>query len=194
MNDKKAVIDKIISDAEAAAAAEESAARERAEALTESARRKAEAYAREMLADQDAQRQLILMRSRGVDALDTRREISACKSALLDDVFALAGEELKRDKKAYKAYLTAAISAAAEDGDEVIAAKSDEKVVTAAFVAAIAKSAKVKIKLDKERGDFLGGVILSGEKYDKNLTLEEDLRALRGDCETLVAEALFKGE
>ena len=100
--------------------------------------------------------------------------------------------ELGQIKRAYKTARKSVMLSSAEN--VVIAAKSDEKVVTAAFVAAIAKSAKVKIKLAKERGDFLGGVILSGEKYDKNLTLEEDLRALRGDCETLVAEALFKGE
>lgn len=194
MNDKNAVIDKIISDAQAAAAQEVAAAEEKAGQTVAAARRAADAYAEKMLADKDALTEQVISRGRSVDALDARREISACKSALIDGAFAKAAQALKADKKAYKAYLTRAISSAAEDGEEVVICAEDEKTVTAAFIAGIAKAAGVKIKLAKERGDFLGGVILSGKKYDKNLTLEEELRLVRENCETAVTDVLFKGE
>ena len=183
MNDKNAVIDKIISDAQAAAAQEVAAAEEKAGQTVAAARRAADAYAEKMLADKDALTEQVISRGRSVDALDARREISACKSALIDGAFAKAAQALKADKKA-----------AAEDGEEVVICAEDEKTVTAAFIAGIAKAAGVKIKLAKERGDFLGGVILSGKKYDKNLTLEEELRLVRENCETAVTDVLFKGE
>lgn len=194
MNDKNAVIAKIISDAEAAAGERERIASEKAEALVSSARKAAAAYMQKMLAGGDERVEQILSRSRSVDALDTRRELSACKSRLTDEAFSAAAQELKKDKKAYKAFLTRCISANAEDGDEVVICAEDEKVITHAFVAGIAKSAKIKLKLSSKRGSFAGGVILSGKKYDKNLTLEEELRLVRQECEAEVTAALFKGE
>ena len=95
MNDKNAVIDKIISDAQAAAAQEVAAAEEKAGQTVAAARRAAEAYAEKMLADKDALTEQVISRGRSVDALDARREISACKSALIDGAFARAAQALR---------------------------------------------------------------------------------------------------
>lgn len=194
MNDKTAVIDKIISDAQAAADALRQDARQKAEKIVSAAQKAADAYRKEALSGGEERVALALERAKSVDALDSRRELSACKSALLDEVFALAAKALKEDKKAYKAYLARVIKENAEDGDKVVICKEDEKVVTAAFIASIAKCAKKKITLGSARGEFAGGVVLSGDRYDKNLTLEEDMRLIREECEPLVAKALFKGE
>lgn len=194
MNDKNAVIDKIISDAQAAADALRQDARQKAEKIVSAAQKAADAYRKEALSGGEERVALALERAKSVDALDSRRELSACKSALLDEVFALAAKALKEDKKAYKAYLTRVIKENAEDGDKVVICKEDEKVVTAAFIASIAKSAKKKITPGGARGEFAGGVFLSGDRYDKNLTLEEEMRLIREECEPLVAKALFKGE
>lgn len=172
MNDKNAVIDKIISDAQAAADALRQDARQKAEKIVSAAQKAADAYRKEALSGGEERVALALERAKSVDALDSRRELSACKSALLDEVFALAAKALKEDKKAYKAYLTRVIKENAEDGDKVVICKEDEKVVTAAFIASIAKSAKKKITPGGARGEFAGGVVLSGDRYDKNLTLE----------------------
>ena len=194
MNDKTAVIDKIISDAQAAADALRQDVRQKAEKIVSAAQKVADAYRKEALSGGEERVALALERAKSVDALDSRRELSACKSALLDEVFALAAKALKEDKKAYKAYLTRVIKENAEDGDKVVICKEDEKVVPAAFIASIAKSAKKKITLGGARGEFAGGVVLSGDRYDKNLTLEEEMRLIREECEPLVAKALFKGE
>ena len=180
MNDKNAVIDKRISDAHAAADALRQDARQKAEKIVSAAQKAADAYRKEALSGGEERVALALERAKSVDALDSRRELYACKSPLLDEVFALAAKALKEEN--------------AEDGDKVVICKEDEKVVTAAFIASIAKSAKKKITPGGARGEFAGGVVLSGDRYDKNLTLEEEMRLIREECEPLVAKALFKGE
>ena len=194
MNDKTAVINKIINDAQAAAGQLINEAKTKAEGIISAAQKSAAAYKERNLAGGEERVAAALERGRSVDALDTRRNLSACKSALIDEVFSAAAKALKEDKKAYKAYLTRVIKENAEDGDKVVICKEDEKVVTAAFIASIAKSAKKKITPGGARGEFAGGVVLSGDRYDKNLTLEEDMRLIREECEPLVAKALFKGE
>lgn len=193
MNDKTAVINKIINDAQTAADQLINEAKAKAEGIISAAQKSAAAYKERSLAGGE-ERAAALERGRSVDALDTRRNLSACKSALIDEVFSAAARALKEDKKAYKDYLTRVIKASAEDGDEVIICKEDEKTITPAFISSVAKSCKKKIKLSAERGEFIGGVILSGSRYDKNLTLEEDMRLIREECEPLVVKALFKGE
>lgn len=193
MNDKTAVINKIINDAQTAADQLINEAKAKAEGIISAAQKSAAAYKERSLAGEE-ERAAALERGRSVDALDTRRNLSACKSALIDEVFSAAAKALKEDKKAYKDYLTRVIKASAEDGDEVIICKEDEKAITPAFISSVAKSCKKKIKLSAERGEFIGGVILSGSRYDKNLTLEEDMRLIREECEPLVVKALFKGE
>ena len=194
MNDKNAVIDKIINDAQTAVEELKAQARQNAEQIVASAKKSAKAYKEGKLSGKEGRVALALERARSVDALDARRELSACKSALIDEAFTLAAKALKEDKKAYKDYITRVIKENAEDGDKVVISGEDEKVITSALIAAIAKSAKKKITLGKERGDFAGGVMLCNEKYDKNLTLEEDLRLIREQSGPLVAKALFKGE
>ena len=108
MNDKNAVIAKIISDAEAAAGERERIASEKAEALVSSARKAAAAYMQKMLAGGDERVEQILSRSRSVDALDTRRELSACKSRLTDEAFSAAAQELKRTKRRIRHFSRAA--------------------------------------------------------------------------------------
>ena len=194
MNDKTAVINKIINDAQAAAGQLINEAKAKAVGIISAAQKSAAAYKERSLAGGEERAAAALERGRSVDALDTRRNLSACKSALIDEVFSAAAKALKEDKKAYKDYLTRVIKASAEDGDEVIICKEDEKTITPAFISSVAKSCKKKIKLSVERGEFIGGVILSGSRYDKNLTLEEDMRLIREECEPLVVKALFKGE
>ena len=52
------------------------------------------------------------------------------------------------------------------------------------------KSGK-KISLSKKHGDFIGGVILSGEKFDKNLTLEVEFEEIKQQKELEITQILF---
>ena len=114
MNDKNAVIDKIINDAQTAAEELKAQARQNAEQIVASAKKSAKAYKEEKLSGKEGRVALALERARSVDALDARRELSACKSALIDEAFTLAAKALKEDKKAYKDYITRVIKENAE--------------------------------------------------------------------------------
>lgn len=192
MNDKQAIINKIISDAQEKAKANADAAREKADAVIAEAERAANEYIGDKLADKETRVNEIIQRKRSVARLDMKREIATCKSNLTAQVFDKACDALKADKKAYLQYIAAIIKSAAEDGDKVIISEEDKDVISESFIKKAASAAKVKVSLAKETGAFKGGVILAGKGYDKNLTLEEDMRAVREQCETQVAKILFE--
>ena len=113
MNDKTAVINKIINDAQTAADQLINEAKAKAEDIISAAQKSAAAYKERSLAGEEERVAAALERGRSVDALDTRRNLSACKSALIDEVFSAAAKALKEDKKAYKDYLTRVIKSSA---------------------------------------------------------------------------------
>lgn len=82
------------------------------------------------------------------------------------------------------------IAANAEDGDEIIASKSDGKRITAAWVKKIATALKKKLSLSKEQGDFDGGVILRNAKYDRDLSVDEIISELTEKTESGTVAAL----
>lgn len=192
MNGKQTIIDKIIRDAELKAESNVSAAKEKADAVISQAQADAEAMKAEKLADKTEQSNELIRRRRSVALLDKKRAISAYKSELALAVFDEAIDAFKSDKKRYKAYIEELLRANAEDGDEIIASKYDESVVTSAMVTRVAKALKIKLSLSDKSGDFKGGFILSGVNYDKNLTLDDIVRRIRQDSETQVAKILFK--
>ncbi len=192
MNGKQTIIDKIIRDAELKAESNVSAAKEKADALISQAQADAEAMRAEKLADKTEQTNELIRRRRSVALLDKKRAISAYKSELALAVFDEAIDAFKSDKKRYKAYIEELLKTNAEDGDEIIASKYDESVVTSAMVTKVAKALKIKLALSDKSGDFKGGLILSGVNYDKNLTLDDIVRRIRQDSETQVAKILFK--
>lgn len=81
--------------------------------------------------------------------------------------------------KEYLEFLKAVVSPVLSDGDEIVAAKADEKRVTAEFVKKLSAATGKKITLAKERGDFDGGVILRSSTYDRNLTADEIISDLK---------------
>lgn len=110
----------------------------------------------------------------------------ACVSAVYDGV---RERILSASDKEYLALLQKLIVDACENGDEVIAAKADEKRVTAAWIKRVGESAKRKLTLAKTRGEFAGGVILRNAKYDRDLTVDEIVAELK---ERTVGETVVK--
>ena len=70
-------------------------------------------------------------------------------------------------------------------------AKEDKDIITSDVVAKISKKINKKLSLSNEFGDFDGGVILSGEKFDKNLTFALEFSMLREESEAELAKILF---
>ena len=96
---------------------------------------------------------------------------------------------LSAPDKQYLAFLQKLITEVCEDGDEVIAAKSDAKRVTADWVKKVSAACKRKLSLSKTQGDFSGGVILRNAKFDRNLTVDEIIADLK---ERTASETLKK--
>ena len=103
------------------------------------------------------------------------------KQQCVTEVYAKVRELILALKDAdYLALYKKLIEAECEDGDEIIAAKPDAKRINAEFVKKLSQSTKKKLTLSKETGDFAGGVILRGAKYDRDLSVDaivEDLKA-----------------
>lgn len=111
----------------------------------------------------------------------------ACIKAVYDGVRA---KILGASDAEYLAILQKLIIDNCSDGDEIVAAQSDEKRVNAAFVKKVASAAGVTLKLAQERGDFMGGVILRNAKYDRDLTIDEFISDLKERTVIETAEKL----
>jgi vacuolar-type H+-ATPase subunit E/Vma4 len=113
------------------------------------------------------------------------------KQDILTEVFDIALSTIKSDEKNYKKLIEKMVECA-DDGDVVIVSKSDKELLTSEFIKKAGEKAKKKISLSKTYGDFAGGIILQGDKTDKNMTLEVELATIRDNFEPEIVEKLFK--
>lgn len=192
MNNQQAVIEKILSDANAAAEENIAAARVKADEIVSQARQAAQENARLHADDAKNAADELIRRRRSVDALESRKAELAAKKAVLDELFDEVVTTLRRDRaQLYRDNLARSIERAAEDGDQVVACAADAKIVTKKFVAEIAERCGKQIALSAQVGDFAGGVMLCGKNYDKNLTLDRQLQAVRERYEAQFSQMLF---
>ena len=88
----------------------------------------------------------------------------------------------------YLAFLEGVISRYAEEGDKIVLAQncpiSKEKLSALPTV----KARKLELCFD---GKFNGGVILSGEKCDKDLTFDAVCESVREETEAQLSQTLF---
>lgn len=191
MNNKEAIIQKIIDDAEKVAQSNIDEAEKTAAQILDRAKREVEKYKDDNLTKADDLYADALERSKVVSNLDCKKLLLNAKKATIDKAFQEAVDDIMKDKKGYLSLIEKMISSCAEDGDKVVICKDDEKVITKKFVSDLAEKTGKKISLSKDFGDFKGGVILEGKNYDKNLTLELELSAIRQDTEKKISEILF---
>ena len=188
MNNKEVIIEKIIKDALDVANENVSKAQKEADAILEAAKITAKEYADENLPKGEVQSDEIRKRRAMVANLDCKKIILSKKTELVDDVFnSVADYMRKNDKKAYIALIKNMIKASADDNDEVIICKKDKDIITQKELDSIGK----KLKLSKDFGDFDGGVMLCGEKFDKNLTFALEFEQIRDEQEEKLAKILF---
>ena len=194
MNNKEAIIQKILDDAEQVARSNIDEAEKTARQIKERAEREVEKFKQENLTKADDLYADALERSKVVSNLDCKKLLLNAKKATIDKAFAEAVDDIMKDKKGYLSLIEKMISSCAEDGDTVVICKEDEKVITKKFVTDLAAKIGKKVTLSKDFGDFKGGVILEGKNYDKNLTLELELSAIRQETESKISKILFGGK
>lgn len=104
--------------------------------------------------------------------LDARQK---CVAAVYDGV---RERILSAPDAQYLALMQKLIVEVCEDGDEVIAAKSDKRI-TAEWVKKVSTAAKKKLTLSATKGDFSGGVVLRNARYDRSLTVDDIVAELK---------------
>lgn len=191
MNNKEAIIQKIIDDAKAVARANIAEADDTANQILARAKRQIDKFVDSNSGRADELYQQAVERSRVVANLDVKKILQGKKKQIIDMAFDEALDAIKADQKTYLALVEKMILFCCEDGDEVVIAKDDDKIITKKLIADLAKKSKKSLKKSDEFGDFKGGVVLSGKNYDKNLTLELELSLIKEKIESNIDSILF---
>ncbi len=120
--------------------------------------------------------------------LDINKYRLSSKQAMIDQVYAKVSSELHSlPAKQYLALITKLIETHAEQGEVVTISAKDKDIVTASFLSKFDKG----LTLDKNYGNFDGGLILSSSRYDKVLTLDRLVEDVRRTSDSHVAKVLF---
>lgn len=192
MNNKEVIIDKIISDAKAQVDEIISKAQEEVKNIEKTTNDSIQKYRDVELPKGDKQAKEILSRKQMVTNLDCKKLVLSKKTAIIDSIFNSIASDLRKNKKQeYIDLIINMISKVCDDKDEVIISKFDKDIITDAVIEKAAKKSGKKISLSKKHGDFIGGVILSGEKFDKNLTLEVEFEEIKQQKELEITQILF---
>ena len=190
MSGKDAIIEKIRADARQKANSTLEEGNRKAQEAISIAYNDVKIYKEKNMAESYAERDEIVRRKITVANLEVKKLLLQAKKEIIDRAFEEALQAVKADKKGYEALIKRMLSFA-EDGDEAVISESDKDVITAAFIASCAKEYGKKVTLSPTYGNFAGGIMLTGKGSDKNLTLEVELNAVRGEYEPAIAELLF---
>ena len=190
MTGKEAIIEKIRADARQKVNSTLAEGARKAQEAIALARAGVKIYKDRNMSESYAERDEIINRRITVANLDVKKLILKAKVTAIDKAFEEATKEIKADKSRYLELIKRMIKFA-DDGDTVIISESDKDVITGQFIDECAKNYGKKISLSREYGAFIGGIMLSGDNSDKNLTLEAELSELRGKYESQIAEMLF---
>ena len=193
MNNKDAIIQKIMDDANKVAEGNIKEANDTASKIFARTQKEIDKLEAANEGKTDALYQDALSRSAVVANLDCKKLMLNAKKEIVGKVFDEALDTFMAEKKDYLALVEKMISSCCEDGDEVVICERDGKVITKKFIADIAKKTGKKLTLSGEFGDFKGGVLLIGKNYDKNLTLDLELQSVRENIESKIVEILFGG-
>jgi V/A-type H+-transporting ATPase subunit E len=188
---KQAILDKIYSEAKHRADAMVGEAHAKAYSILTECDTQCRSYAQTAAAEAAAVAAEIAANARTVAELDAKKLMLDAKSKLLGRVYSLALQKITAlDDKTYER-LIAVLLEKAEDGDTVTVSERERAFVSPEYIEKLAREKGIKLTLDKSCGDFYGGVVLSNNKVDKNLSLEVEMSLLRESREAETARKLF---
>lgn len=188
MNGKSKIIERILSDADSKCAEISAAAQLRAEQTLADAETKI-AQEKQALADRlEKQSQDLVKNKLANAALDARKYKLECKQNLIASCYDKALECLVKSTDAeYKKLISDLLNKFAEDGESVCIADKDAGVITQSFLDSVGKN----LTLSANRINAMGGIVIEGNGYDKDLTFEALVSYAKADTESTVAELLF---
>ena len=191
----EAIINKIIADAKAKAEQILEQASVDSQQVLDNAKLECEQNSKALASKKQSIIDETISRRKTVADLDVKKIVLKAKKDAIDKAFVLAKEELVNLPSAdYLKLVSSMIETFVEDGDVVTISAKDKDIITDNLVKDIASKKGVKLTLSKEYGDFTGGVILSNNGIDKNLTFDVELKVLREELETTIASMIFDKE
>lgn len=191
MEGKEAIIKRILDDAEAKAATIRLSAEENRANTLQEAEEWSALYLEKQRALLQAESEDRIARKSTVAELDVRKELLAAKREVLDNVYTLALKKLENlSKQQYLSVLSNMLQKYAEVGEQIILSKSSETYRKDIETLPVVQ--EKKLRLSESCGDFSGGILLLGEKCDKDLSFDTALKTLKTQIESETAEHLFE--
>ncbi len=150
----------------------------------------------DLATEKEKQRKIIkeeaeeIIKRRNADLrLERKKIILNAKNGIIDSVFCRVYDRLKdMDEESELRLISSLIMKYAEEGDEVIL--SENSKLSEKQVLEIDGIKKLSLTL-KKNGKFDGGIILSGKKFDKDLTYKSLLKSAKEKYGKEVADKLF---
>ncbi len=187
---KEAIVERILSDAEAEAGAILKEAEEKAAAVVAAASARAEQGRRDSEAEVKERTKSIFERKAATARLDSAKILLGEKRRVIDSIYAEALEKLVGLSEEECLALTGRLlSEYAEAGDEVFFAANYPYPEEAARLPVVEEK---KLKIAAERAEIDGGFLLKGIQSDKNLSFGALLAADREAHQAELAAELFK--
>lgn len=193
MNSSKGILDKINGDTQIVVDKIIAEAEIKAQAIIDKADKTNKAIEADCVNSLSKAYDEIISRRETVARLDAKKIVMHAKKQAMDEIFMKAKQAIiALPDKEYLKIIENMIVANASDGDKVIPSAIDIKRVTVKFVKNIATKNNLNIELSDKVGEFEGGLILESVNFDKNLTLDAELDALRNDAESEYADKIFE--
>ena len=187
---KEAIIERILSDAQAEAAAIVAEANARAEETIAQANARAEERRAETEAELAEKSQRIQEGRAAAARLDSQKILLAEKRRVLDAIYARAFEKLLAlGEKESLGLIERLLVENAAKGEEIVFAKSFAYAESAAKLPVVRERA---LKISSEKADIEGGLLLRGEACDKDLSFGAILSLDREEHQAELAQKLFR--
>ena len=190
MEGKKAIVERILSDAEEQAKSILKDAKIRKQAEQDAARQEAAEYLEKSRRALKSEAENQISRRETVAALDCRKLLLQAKREVLESVIQAAQKKAcKMPKEKYLKVLEKLLKENAETGDEIVL--SESAPVGEREVMALAVCKERKLSFAATVGKFSGGLILVSDKCDKDCSFEALFEANRNELEEEIAGDLF---
>lgn len=190
MDKQKAIIDKIIEDAETRAAEIISVANAEAEKSIADGNSWAERYKSEQNAILNAANEDKILRRKTVAELDVKKIVLKAKQDAIESVFDSAYKKLCSLKKTdYLSFVVKLIEKYAEEKDTVVL--SSDGVISETDLTSLEVVKDKKLTVSDVKGDFIGGVMFIGKICDKDLTFKSIVNESKSEFVSEVSKELF---
>ncbi|MCH5164621.1 MAG: hypothetical protein J1F36_06365 [Clostridiales bacterium] len=144
------------------------------------------------LASVNEEAELAIAGQKTLMRIDGKKSELNAKRELIDEVYKNVTERIKAlSDNDYRKFIAAIIAKYAEDGDKVIICQNDVKRLNSNWLSDLAFDLQLSLSFASEYHGDVGGVILRGNKYDKNLTVSAIIGEARIGTESAVAKRLF---